>query len=263
MNVNGTGKPQAPFDPKQQPSAPQDFAGKTALGKEDFLKLLVTQLSQQDPLNPTDSTQFVTQLSQFSSLEQLVNIREGMDMLAIVETAGSSAQMVSFIGKTVKVSDQVIVWEQGQTTAPIDFTLDGDAKDVKVFVKDANGKTVKTIDAGSLNAGSQQVAFDGKDEQGNAVEPGSYTFEVSAKDESGAEVGVSSTSNGVVTGVTFENGYPELVLSDGRKVQLGSVIEVMGDGQAAETSPETIPLSNLPKAAIDGVDSLIPDDFRI
>ena len=268
MNVNGAGGAQAPFDPKQaseKTSAVQDAMGKQALGKEDFLKLLVTQLSQQDPLSPTDSTQFVTQLSQFSSLEQLVNIKDGMDLLAVVQTAGSSAQMVSFIGKSVKVSDQTLVWEEGQTSGNIDFKLEGDAKDVTVFIKDSTGKTVKTIEAGSLNEGPHQIAVDGKDNQGAAFAPGSYTFEVSAKDDKGADVNVSNTSTGVVSGVTFENGYPELVLSDGRKVQLGSVIEVLAgdEPKAAAAEPEVEASSPMARPSLDPTDVLDPDGFSI
>lgn len=265
--IGSTGGAQAPFSAKQGDDRTNlDFAGKTALGKEDFLKLLVTQLANQDPLNPTDSTEFVAQLAQFSSLEQLANMREGVETLAIVQTAGTSAQMVSFIGKTVKVSDQTLAWTAGQESGTVDFTLDGEAKECKVFIKDSSGKTVKTIDVGAATAGTHAITVDGKDDQGNALAEGNYTFEVSAKDAQGAEVGYSTTSTGVVTGVTFESGYPELVLADGRKIQLGSVIEVLdGPGSTAESdepSPAEV-ISSLPRAAIEGGVDTIPDDFRM
>lgn len=266
MTVTGPGAAQAPFDAKQGSDRTSlDFSGKSALGKEDFLKLLVTQLANQDPLNPTDSTQFVTQLAQFSSLEQLANMREGLDTLAIVQTAGTSAQMVSFIGKTVKISDQSLTWAEGQKTGDVGFSLDGDAKSVKVFLKDEKGKTVKTIDAGSLNGGKHNVAIDGKDDDGNPLVAGSYTFEISATDADGKDVGVSTNSTGVVTGITFEKGYPELVLADGRTVQLGSVIEVLDDGKPDSGSSDAVSdfVSELPAGALDGVEGMVPDNFRM
>lgn len=265
--IGSTGGPQAPFSAKQGDDRTSlDFSGKTALGKEDFLKLLVTQLANQDPLNPTDSTEFVAQLAQFSSLEQLANMREGMDTLAIVQTAGTSAQMVSFIGKTVKVSDQALAWTEGQTAGQVEFTLDGDAKTCKVMVKDSSGKTVKTIDAGALPGGAHTITVDGKDDQGNPLEAGTYSFDVVATDAEGKEVAYSTTSTGVVSGVTFESGYPELVLADGRKVQLGSVIEVLGTAEkAAEGGGTTVEdlVDTLPKVALDGAVDTIPDDFQL
>ncbi|GMV43237.1 MAG: basal-body rod modification protein FlgD [Myxococcales bacterium] len=263
MTVTGPNA-QAPFSAKQGTDRAMDFSGKTALGKEDFLKLLVTQLANQDPLNPTDSTQFVAQLAQFSSLEQLANMREGLDMLAIVQTAGTSAQMVSFIGKTVKISDQSLTWAEGQKSGTVDFSLDGDAKNVKVAIKDESGKTVKTIEAGSLTGGKHSVTVDGKNSDGSPLPAGSYTFEVTATDVEGKSVNVSTTSTGVVVGVTFESGYPELVLADGRTVQLGSVIEVL-DGPTTETAAKDSVndlISKLPQEALDTED-LLPDNFRM
>lgn len=266
MTVTGPTSAQAPFDPKQGSNRTElDFQGKTALGKEDFLKLLVTQLANQDPLNPTDSTEFVTQLAQFSSLEQLANMREGLDTLAIVQTAGTSAQMVSFIGKTVKISDQSLTWAEGQKTGTVDFTLDGEAKSVNVNVKDESGKTVKTIDAGSLNAGKQSVTLDGKDNNGSPLAAGTYTFEVEATDAAGKTVAVSTSSMGVVSGVTFEHGYPELVLADGRTVQLGSVLEVLDGGDKDSDGKDAVAdlVSELPTGVLDGMDDPIPDNFRM
>ncbi|MFT7582311.1 MAG: flagellar basal-body rod modification protein FlgD, partial [Myxococcota bacterium] len=86
--------PQAPFDPTATSANARVDDG--ALGKDDFLNLLVAQLGNQDPLSPTDPTDFVSQLSQFTSLEQLIGLREGLDLLAITQTAGTSAEMVSF-----------------------------------------------------------------------------------------------------------------------------------------------------------------------
>ena len=114
---------QAPYNPT---STVNDL-GQGSLGKEDFLKLLVAQLSHQDPTAPTDPGEFVAQLSQFSSLEQLANIKSGMDLLAITQTAGTSAQMVSFIGKEVSFDSGQVNWTADSKPVSMDLTLNDPA----------------------------------------------------------------------------------------------------------------------------------------
>jgi len=202
------------------------------LGKEDFLKLLVTQLSNQDPMSPTDPTQFVSQLSQFSSLEQLMNVKSGLDLLAVTQTAGTSAQMVSFIGKTVSFSGNSVSWKQGDSAVTSQFELGGAAKSVEVTVRDSEGTAVRTISLGSVSKGEHAFSFDGLDDKGSPLATGTYSFDIVAKDKDGNSVAVNQRSQGVVAGVTFESGYPELVLADGRKLGLSQVIEVLAEAEA-------------------------------
>ena len=117
------------------------------MGQDEFLRLLMTQLQQQDPLNPMDNTEFVSQLSDFASLEQLQNMSTGMEHLAFSQAANTSAQMVSFIGKDVDVSSaEVMLGETG--SAPIGLNLSTDAEELEVLVKDEEGRVVRTIEAG-------------------------------------------------------------------------------------------------------------------
>jgi flagellar basal-body rod modification protein FlgD len=223
----------------QNASAPYDAMAKAAepprtdLGKQDFLHLLVTQLANQDPLAPSDPTQFVSQLAQLTSLEQLVNVNAGLDVLAISQTAATSAQMVSFVGKEVLFSsDQVVLDEPGEA-GTFHFELEDDAETVTITVEDAKGQVVRTIEAGPLEAGAGSIAFDGNDADGNPLPEGTYTFTVEAKDGKGEPVGVTTRAKALVQSITFENGYPELVMADGRKVTLGQVVEVKVPAPAA------------------------------
>ena len=79
-----------------------------ALGQDTFLRLLTTQMQNQDPSSPMDNEQFVAQLAQFTSLEQLVGVNEGLNILAMTQAAATSAQMVSYVGKEVTISDSTV-----------------------------------------------------------------------------------------------------------------------------------------------------------
>ena len=172
----------APYDPTAS-SGGAESGG--ALEKESFMKLLVTQLSAQDPLNPADSTEFVNQLTQFTSMEQLVNIKEGLDLLAVTETAGTSAQMVSFIGKDVTFSADSFVLDSAGETDEIQFDLKESAATVEVVIKDEDGKVVRNMELGSMSEGGQTVAIDGINDEGGKLPEGTYTFEVVAKNVEG------------------------------------------------------------------------------
>lgn len=209
-------------------------SGQTDMDKNAFLQLLVTQLGNQDPLSPSDPTEFVSQLAQFTSLEQLTNVNEGIDVLALSQTAATSAQMVSFVGKRIRYDGDVFVLQQAGQPADLDFRLGGDAVSGKLEVRSADGTHVRTVDLGRMDAGKNQVPFDGLDDDGNPLPPGRYSFEVGAQDSDGEPVDVINSSQGTVTGVVFENGYPELVLDDGQSLTLGEVREVVATGEGAE-----------------------------
>jgi len=206
-------------------SATAANGGKT-LGKDEFLQLLVAQLSNQDPLDPTDPTEFVAQLSQLSSLEQLMSLREGMDLMAVAQTAGTSADVVSFVGRHITFRGDSLVLSGGGQASDIGIQLDGKAAGVTLTIKDSEGKTVRELSLGQHDAGKHVIPFDGKDADGKALAEGSYSVTVSATDHTGATVKASTRTEGTVVGVSYDNGYPELVLEDGRRIALGQVLEV-------------------------------------
>lgn len=224
---------QAPYNPTG--AAQTTTLPNGSLGKEDFLSLLVAQLSHQDPMKPTDPTEFVSQLSQFSSLEQLMNLKDGLDLLAVTQTAGTSAQMVSFIGKSVVFEGSQVKWETGEQPPDADFQLKDRAATATVKVRDTSGQEVASFDLGKLTAGNHHVSLAGHD-----LPPGTYSVEIIAKDAAGNNLPVAQQATGVVAGVTFEHGYPEIILVGGRTLGLGQIIKVLGD--APESGPLATPL---------------------
>lgn len=151
-----------------------------ALDKDDFLKLLVTQLQNQDPLNPADSTEFVTQLAQFSSLEQLQNVNDNIKIVQMFDQSINNSQAVTFVGKTVKATGSVFELSDGGTY-DVQYQLGESAATVYVSIFNSSGETIKKIEMENLSAGTQSVVWDGKDENGKVAPEGTYTFSVQAK----------------------------------------------------------------------------------
>lgn len=197
----------------------QTFGSKT-LGKEDFMRLLLKQLSYQDPLNPMDSTEFTAQLTQFSSLEQLSNINSTLSDVLAFQHSMQNASMANMIGRTIRVPGSSAYLGD---TADISYHLSREAAEVKISVYDGAGRLVVTKEMGPQPAGRNSFIWDGRDRLGARMPEGHYTFDVEAKDSSDGTVAVVTDSFGMVTGVDFRDGGTYLVLNDGRSVHLSDI----------------------------------------
>ncbi|MBI5755571.1 MAG: flagellar hook capping protein [Nitrospirae bacterium] len=198
---------------------------KKTLGKDDFLRLLVTQMQFQDPLKPMEQTEFTAQLAQFSSLDQLFGINDRLTTLTDTEGNFNNMQSVNFIGKEVKASGNKVYIGEGAPSATIGYSLNNDVSEVTIRIFGKDGKGVRTIEIGPQTAGSHNAAWDGRDEKGGMMAPGEYTFSVDAKDTLGKELKVLTNVVGVVTGVSFEDGAPYLMVN-GIRVPVMHITEV-------------------------------------
>ncbi len=199
--------------------------GKTpALGKEDFLHLLVTQLQNQDPLNPSDSTEFTAQLATFTSLEELQNINATLTGVETSQSILTNSQAVDYIGKQIQATGDR-VYKAGDRIDPIEFKLTGDAAGVYVKIYNQYGEFVRDIDLGPMEAGQQQALWDGTDFNGAQAPDGSYRYEAMAMDAEGNNVSVTTFTTGRVTGVYYKNGTAFLMTAD-QEIPLGNVVQV-------------------------------------
>jgi flagellar basal-body rod modification protein FlgD len=196
----------------------------TALGKDDFLKLLVTQLQNQDPLNPADSTQFIAQLAQFSSLEQLTSVNDNLKTIQSFDQSINNAQAVNFVGKTIKASGSMFELGSGQTHE-IQYQLGEDAAKVYVSINDSTGATVRKIEMDQMSAGSQSVVWDGKDDNGNAVSAGTFSFSVNAVDSSGDAMTAAAYIQEPITGISYHDSSTYLQ-ANGIEIPYSAVMEV-------------------------------------
>ena len=194
------------------------------LGKNDFLSLLVAQLQNQDPLNPSDSTEFTAQLAQFSSLEQLQNINTTLAGFEVYQSTLNNIQSSSFIGKTVTASGDTLSVANGASD-PISIELDADCQSVYVQIYDSHGEYVTDIVAGSLDAGMQTIDWDATDQYGAGVDDGQYTFSVMAVDADGNSVATTSYITGRVTGIDYQSGETMLLIGD-QAVSISSLIRI-------------------------------------
>jgi len=183
---------------------------KGELGRNQFLTLLVAQLKHQDPLNPMESTEFTAQLAQFSSLEQLFDINNNLEILQGAEDSQRLENLLDYIGKEIKSSDSSITLNNGKAFGG-SYTLE-ESGDVIISIFDTEGSEIRTIYRDDQEAGEHNVDFDGKDNYGYPVPDGYYSFSVQAVDNEGSSIGVSTGLSGLVTAVTYQGGIPYLMV---------------------------------------------------
>lgn len=200
-------------------------AKNTELGKDDFLKLLMTQLSAQDPLNPMDSTQFVAQLSQFASLEQLTNMGSKFDDLITLQNASHSAMSVSLLGKEIVVDGNEI---HGSGT--VFYRLETNARSAAIEVRNEQGEVVKFIDNLATDTGPHEVKIEG-------LPPGKYTFRVAAEDFKGQEIRAAVAHAERVAGVSFAGTVPLLLTETGGEFPASQIVEIREPSPAQGGAP--------------------------
>lgn len=207
---------------------PASSSTQGTLGKDDFLKLLVSQLQNQDPLNPMDGTQFASQLAQFTSVEQLANInttlQSSMDASKLLNQSISNAMSTTVIGKEVRATGSTFNYT-GTGTMKLGYTLPSAAVTATVQILDSTGKVVRTIDNPSVAAGDSDFKWDGLTDTGAQAAAGSYTVNVTAKDVKGAAITASPFFYGIVTGVRFKS-TGTVFLVDGQEINLSDILEV-------------------------------------
>jgi flagellar basal-body rod modification protein FlgD len=188
--------------------------GNKALGKDDFMKLLTAQLKNQDPNNPVDTKEMVTQLSQLTSVEQLQQMSSKLDMLTAATNSSAANSTSALIGKTVTgVADTSQLGATGSAKGAVN--LKSDAESVKVNVVNSSGRVVAKLDLGALKAGMQTIEWKGLEDNGDRAAEGVYTYQVDARDKNDTPVEASQTITGIVNGVFYDNGAPELEVGGG------------------------------------------------
>ncbi|MDD5176100.1 MAG: flagellar hook assembly protein FlgD [Sterolibacterium sp.] len=149
--------------------------------EDRFLKLLVTQLKNQDPLNPLDNAQMTSQMAQISTVNGIEKLNTTLLSLMSNSTDAEKMQAVALVGRGVLVPGTGITYKakDGMAFGGLDLTAPADS--VTVSINDANGIPVRTLNLGAMEAGSNTFQWDGKSDSGVVAADGAYTFSVSAK----------------------------------------------------------------------------------
>ena len=196
---------------------------KTIAGNFDaFLKLLTTQLKNQNPLDPLDTNQFTQQLVQFAQVEQQMKQNDQLTTLIAIEKSAQSTTALAFVGSTVAVDGQTAVLANGR--ANWSFTVSKPAT-ATVTIKNATGQTVYSSGF-TMNAGAQSFSWDGRDTNGVQWPDGNYTISVTGKDASGQPVPVSTEIEGIVDSVDLTKTPPDLSIG-GQTFKLDKIKRVV------------------------------------
>lgn len=196
-----------------------------ALGKDEFLKLFLTQMKNQDPMNPMNGEQFAAQMAQFSSVEQLTNIAKLLETQASFSSemlgAIGSNSAVGMLGKTITaLGDHVIVSPDGTGTAVADVQGSGASATLRIL--DENGNEVGSRELGTLSPGRHRIELG---DAASGLPGGTYRYEVDVTDASGAKVNVTTYTVARVDGLRTGANGPVLVAGD-LEIPFAAITEV-------------------------------------
>jgi flagellar basal-body rod modification protein FlgD len=191
--------------PAATPSKNDPLSSLTA-NMNDFLKLLMTQLQNQDPTTPMDTSQFTTQLVQFAGVEQQVNMNTGMQTLIQLQQSTNTLQASALIGKTVTASASQISLQNG--SGAIQFNTAA-AEPVTVTVTDSTGATVNQVSLTST-AGANTWTWNGKDSSGAQRPDGAYTVTLLGGPAGTTPAAIPFTVSGTASGVSVSNNVEQV-----------------------------------------------------
>jgi flagellar basal-body rod modification protein FlgD len=221
-----------------QSSAASAASSSTATGatspkdlSQTFLKLLVAQLNNQDPLNPVDNSQITTQMAQISTVTGIGNLNTTVNQLVSQMQQSSAIQSAQLSGHSVMVSGDALNLAStgsGSSVAALGgINLDGAASSVTVTVKDTAGNTVRTLQLGAKPQGFSDFTWDGSTDAGGTATAGNYTYQVAATGSSGTVTATAYNAATVVGAVPQTDGSTQLLLGDGSQVAYSAIKQIL------------------------------------
>jgi len=200
--------------------------------QDRFLTLLVTQLQNQDPLNPMDNAEVTSQIAQLSTVNgiqqlnsTLLALSGQMDMSQSLQAAGLIGKDILYPGEKVSLGSDPV--SGAKTATPFGIDLMSGAAKTTVSITDAAGKVVRKIELDAQDAGVYPLTWDGLDDAGAPVPDGAYTVQVAASDDKGQPVSVEALTSGRINSVAYTTEGLKLNLALGDKISLLDVRQVM------------------------------------
>lgn len=203
--------------------------GKSSLGKDDFFKLMMAQLKNQSPLDPTDSSKYAAELAQFSSLEQLQNMNDSLSQNInanyMLTQSVNNTLTAALIGKSAKLNSNQIKYD-GQSEGEFTYKLPVQAGTATVKILDQNGTVVKSYENVPMTAGKHKLSWDFTDNSGDEVANGDYTVKVEATTPDGDPMTTDIYTTGVIQAVRFTDSGTSIVVN-GSEYSLSDVFEIL------------------------------------
>jgi flagellar basal-body rod modification protein FlgD len=219
----------------QQAAQTQDQSVTLAEDFNQFLTLLTTQLQNQDPLDPMDSTEFTNQLVQFSQVEQSINTNSKLDDLVSLQLGSISGVALGYVGMDVNYISREFNFN-GETASKVNYVLPRDAVESNINIFNEAGELVFS-DTVPREAGPNEYVWNGQTNGGSIAEPGTYGIQIAAVDNDGNPIENSTVVSGNVRGIESQDGVIFLLVGE-RAVPLGQVVNA---SLPQEIEPVTAP----------------------
>ena len=267
LQKNALNQMQARYGEKPKEARPI----KKQLDKDDFMRIMITEMKHQDPTKPMDSDRMATQMAQITNVEQLKNVSGAIEKLSDKNSASDRLAMSAMIGKSVTVDKGRFAHQKG-TLSPVNFNLPTDAAKVTLQVLDEHGETVASRELEPQKAGQNTYNWDGINGSGIQVPSGNFIVRVDAEDAKGTKIKIDPISKETVVGVSFEGGETNFLVGDVKtpqRVNFKNVIRIEGDDQmkasiqqnkaaSAEDAKKAAATGAAPKAA----EFQVPDSLK-
>ena len=233
---------------RSKASAVQSDDGK--MGKQDFMNLFLTQMSNQNPVDPMDSGAMMSQLSQLGSMEQLENLNGEMKNLNKTQSGMAGIAAMGYLDRDVLLESEGMTVSKG-ASAPVFYNLPKDADHLSVIIEDKDGAPIATQKLGYAAEGRHRFRWDGKDDRGALMPDGKYNVSFQASFTDGTSDRLASYNQGRVTGVDYIAGEA-FVKAQGRSLPLSKVRSVDNSSARIFDSAKPLPMmrSITPKGAI-------------
>jgi flagellar basal-body rod modification protein FlgD len=191
------------------------------VSKDDFFKLLIAQLKNQDPTKPVDATTFTAQLAQFSSLEKLDNINTALTALQGQQDSINRTESAQLAGKYVTANgNQAGSFTAAGKSLELGYNLPADAKQVLITIYDDQGRAVDMIQKSDQPAGMNKAVW-----QNGSARTGNFTFQVTAFDAKGSNLNATAVVEGVVSKVNFHDGKVYVTVNN-KEVGIDQILSV-------------------------------------
>jgi len=201
-------------------NGPAGTAPSQDLGQVEFINLLIAQLQHQDPLQPTEGSEFISQLAQFSELDEMRKMSAGMGSVENYMASLNNFSSIALLGQNAEFYGNGLAHLQG-TTTDLRYQLPANAGSVSITIFNSDGVAV-CQKPGPTAEGIQSVVWDGRDGEGRELPSGTYRFSVAAEDAAGNEMKVETMQRGTVEKVEFREGTPYLLVN-GRWLSLDDI----------------------------------------
>lgn len=213
-----------------RPEKPREI--KKTLGKDDFLRIMITQMKHQDPTQPFKAEQFAAELAQYTSVEQLQNMNQTLTKMSSNNQPLERLAMTGLIGKVVTIDRERFPHTEGSAT-PVSFNLAKDAEKVEVSILAESGETILTKELGAMKAGENTFPWDGVKSNTIPAKSGNYIIRVEATGKQGERIQGSTKGRAKVVGVSFEGSEPFFLvgsLNSPQKISMRNVAKIESDG---------------------------------